>query len=62
MKFLPTSEAVAVKEADLFAMIDVPSRQTARNALMSLLKTGKIGRVGEGTSADPFRYFKVSGK
>ena len=58
LKFLPTSEAVAVKEADLFAMIGITARQTARNALMSLLKAGKIGRVGQGGSGDPFRYFK----
>ena len=59
MKFLPTSEAVGVKEDDLFAMIDVPSRKTGRNALLGLLKAGKIGRVGQGVSGDPFRYFKV---
>lgn len=59
LKFLPASEAVAVKENDLFAMLDVPSRGTARNALMSLLKAGKVGRVGQGVSGDPFRYFRV---
>jgi hypothetical protein len=58
LKFLPTSEAVAIKEDDLFAMLNVPSRGTARNALMGLLKAGKIGRVGQGVSGDPFRYFK----
>jgi hypothetical protein len=59
MKFLPTSEAVAIKEADLFAMIDVPSRQTARNALMGLLKAGEIRRTGGGVAGNPFLYFKV---
>ena len=60
LRFLPTSEAVAVKEADLFAMIGVSGqRQTARNALMNLLKAGQIGRVGQGVSGDPFRYFRV---
>jgi hypothetical protein len=58
MKFLPTSEAVAVKENDLFAIIDIPSRQTARNALMDLLKTGKIRRIGGGVAGNAFRYFK----
>jgi hypothetical protein len=59
LKFLPTSEAVAVKEYDLFAMIDIPSRQTARHALMDLLKIGKIQRIGKGVTGDAFRYFKL---
>jgi hypothetical protein len=59
LKFLPTSEAVAVKENDLFAMIDVPSRQTARNALMDLLKAGKIRRTGGGVAGNPFLFFKA---
>jgi len=59
LKFLPTSEAVAVKEDDLFAMIDVPSRQTARNGLMDLLKAGKIRRTGGGVAGNPFLYFKA---
>jgi len=63
MKFLPTSEAIAVKEDDLFAMIGAPSsRGTARNALMGLLKTGKIQRVGGGVAGDPFKYFKRESK
>jgi hypothetical protein len=59
MKFLPTSEAVAVKENDLFAMIGPPSRSTARTALMDLLETGKVQRAGGGVAGNPFRYFKV---
>jgi len=58
LKFLPTSGAVAIKEDDLFAMIGAPSRGTARNALMELLKTEKIQRVGGGVTGDPFLYFK----
>lgn len=62
LKFLPTSEAVAVKENDLFAMIDIPSRGTARNALMDLLKAGKIQRIGQSVSGHPFRYFTAQNK
>jgi hypothetical protein len=58
LKFLPTSEAVAIKEDDLFAMLDVSSRGTARNALMDLLKAGKIRRTGGGVAGNPFLYFK----
>lgn len=60
LKFLPTAEAVAIKEADLFAMIgSPPSRGTARQALMGLLKAEKIRRIGRGVAGDSFRYFKV---
>jgi len=60
LKFLPTAEAVAIKENDLFAMIgNPPSRGTARNALMGLLKAEKIRRIGRGVEGDSFRYFKV---
>lgn len=59
LKFLPTSEAVAIKEDDLFAMLSVPSRSTARNGLMGLLKVGKVQRVGGGVAGNPFRYFKA---
>jgi hypothetical protein len=59
LNFLPTSEAVAVKEVDLFALIgDPPSRGTKCKALMALLKTGKIQRIGTGLVGDSFRYFK----
>ena len=34
-------------------MIDIPSRQTARNALMSLLKSGKIGESERAAPAIP---------
>ena len=60
LKFLPTAEAVAIKENDLFAMVgNPPSRGTARNALMGLLKAEKIRRIGRGVAGDSFRYFKV---
>jgi hypothetical protein len=61
MNCLPTSEAKAVKEADLFAMIgDPPSQKTKRNALMRLLKAGWIQRIGRGVTGDTFRYFKAA--
>jgi len=59
LKFLPTSEAVAVKENDLFALIDVPSQKTGRNALMNLLKAGTIKRIGGCVAGNPFLYFKA---
>jgi hypothetical protein len=59
LKFLPTSEAVAIKEDNLFAMIDVPSRKTGRNALLDLLKAGTIKRIGGGVAGNPFLYFKA---
>jgi len=60
LKFLPTAEAVAIKEDDLFAMIgSPPSRGTARHALMGLLKAEKIRRIGRGVAGDSFRYFKI---
>jgi hypothetical protein len=59
VKFLPTSEAVAIKEDDLFAMIDAPSRKMGRNALLGLLKAGTIKRIGGGVAGNPFLYFKT---
>jgi hypothetical protein len=53
----PSSEAEALREADLLSAADV-KRTVGQGAIREHLDAGRLCRTGEGKKGDPFRYWK----
>src|SRR5215216_4314406 len=57
LKAAPTSEAEALREAELFSAADV-KRTVGQEAIREHLNAGRLHRTGEGKKGDPYRYWR----
>jgi hypothetical protein len=57
LKAAPTSEAEALREADLLSAADV-KRTVGQEAIREHLKAGRLNRIGAGKRNDAYRYWR----
>jgi hypothetical protein len=57
MDSMPTSEADALTQNELFERAKVAARTTGQRAIKDLLSNGRIQRIGSGRRGDAFRFF-----